>query len=106
MATINTPVIVVCPSGVLSAESVCSLEQQLVSMSDRVSHELVVDMSRVESLDNAGLVSLISVLNTAKPRFEQLSLYSVPPSIRIVFELTQLDRLFRLVDHTPVALAA
>jgi len=106
MAIIKTPVIVVCPSGVLSAESVYSLEQQLVSMGDKIAHELVVDMSRVESLDNAGLVSFMSALNAAQPRFKQLSLYCVPPSIRIVFELTQLDRLFHLVDHAPVALAA
>ncbi len=106
MATINTPITVMCPSGVLNAESVCRLERQLVSMGNKAAQELVVDMSRVESLDNAGLVSFMSALNAAQPRFKQLSLYSVPPSIRIVFELTQMDRLFNIVDHTPIALAA
>lgn len=107
MASINTPVTVVCPSGILNAESVCSLERQLMSAGTSGSaDELVVDMSRVESLDNAGLVSFMSALNAAQSQFKQLSLYSVPPSVRIVFELTQLDRLFNLVDHEPVAMAA
>ena len=107
MASINTPVTVVCPSGVLNAESVYSLEQQLRSICrDKTASELVVDMSRVESLDNAGLVSFMSALNAAQPRFEQLSLCAVPPSVRIVFELTQIDRLFQMIDPAPIALAA
>ncbi|MEL7006181.1 MAG: STAS domain-containing protein [Bacteroidota bacterium] len=107
MASINTPITVVCPSGILNAESVCSLEQQLMSAGrNGLASELVVDMSRVESLDNAGLVSFMSALNAAQSQFNQLSLCSVPPSIRIVFELTQLDRLFNLVEHEPAALAA
>ena len=107
MASINTPVTVICPSGILNEESVCSLERQLMSAgADGLVDELVVDMSGVESLDNAGLVSLMSALNAAQSQFKQLSLCSVPPSVRIVFELTQLDRLFNLVEREPVAMAA
>lgn len=107
MTSINAPITVVCPSGILNAESVCSLEQQLMSVGEsHLADELVVDMSLVESLDNAGLVSLMSALNAAQSQFKQLSLYSVPPSIKIVFELTQLDRLFNLVEHDPVVMAA
>ncbi|MEL6160732.1 MAG: STAS domain-containing protein [Cyanobacteria bacterium J06623_5] len=106
MATINAPVTVVCPSGVLNAESASSFEKQLFSaVSGGNASELVVDMSRVESLDNAGLVSFMSALNAAQPRCKRLSICSAPPSIKIVFELTQLDRLFTMVDQTP-ALAA
>ncbi|MEL6939136.1 MAG: STAS domain-containing protein [Cyanobacteria bacterium J06598_1] len=107
MASISTPVTVICPSGVLNAENVFSLEQQLVSIGrDKSVDELVVDMSYVDSLDNAGLVSLISALNGAQARFNRLSLCSVPPSVRIVFELTQLDRLFQMIDREPAAMAA
>lgn len=107
MASISAPITVVCPSGILNAESVCSLEKQMMSAGRSSSaDELVVDMSLVESLDNAGLVSFMSALNAAQSQFKRLSLCSVPPSIRIVFELTQLDRLFNLVEHEPIALAA
>ena len=108
MASVNIPVTIVCPSGGLNAESANSLEKEiaLVSQNSRAD-ELVVDMSRVESLDNAGLVSLMSALNSVRPCFKQLSICSAPPSIRIVFEMTQLDRLFTMVDRAPAtALAA
>ncbi|MEO0769098.1 MAG: STAS domain-containing protein [Cyanobacteria bacterium J06649_4] len=108
MASLNaSPVTVVCPSGVLNAESASRLEQELVSVTaGSKASELVVDMSRVDSLDNGGLVSFMSALNAAKPHCESLSICAAPPSVRIVFELTQMDRLFTMVDRTPVALAA
>lgn len=107
MSSLNSPVTVVCPAGVLNAESASSFQQQLASaMSAEQTSELIVDMSEVESMDNAGLVSLMSALNAAKPYCDRLSIRSAPPSIRIVLELTQIDRLFAIVDHEPVSLAA
>lgn len=106
--TINSPsVTIVCPSGVLNAESASEFEQQLISaMGNGCSGELVVDMSKVESLDNAGLVPFMSALNTARSKNKRLSICSAPPAIRIVFELTQLDRVFTMVEQSPVAMAA
>ncbi|PSR19708.1 anti-anti-sigma factor [filamentous cyanobacterium CCP3] len=62
---------------------------------------LFVDMSQVESLDSAGLISLVSALKHARQLQKRLCLCSVPPTIRIVFELTQLDRAFEMVDELP-----
>ena len=107
MATLNPSKTVICPSGVLNAESAASFEQQLVSaMQNSRDEELVVDMSNVESLDSAGLVSFMSALNNAKQTSTRLRICSAPPSVRIVFELTQLDRVFTMVDQFPVAIAA
>lgn len=107
MSTLNSPVTVVCPAGVLNAQSAASFQQQLASaMSVEQTSELIVDMSQVESMDNAGLVSLMSALNAAKPYYDRLSIRSAPPSIRIVLELTQIDRLFAIVDHEPTPVAA
>ncbi|MGB3790425.1 MAG: STAS domain-containing protein, partial [Phormidesmis sp.] len=90
MSTLNSPVTVICPAGILNAESASSFQQQLASaMATEQTSELVVDMSKVESMDNAGLVSLMSALNAAKPYYDRLSIRSAPPSIRIVLELTQ-----------------
>ena len=107
MATLDSPLTVICPSGVLNAESAASFEQQLMAaMQHNHGEELVIDMSNVESLDNAGLVSFMSALNNAKQAGTRLRICSAPPSVRIVFELTQLDRIFTMVDQFPVAAAA
>lgn len=107
MAILDSSKTVICPSGVLNAESAANFEQQLTSaMQSNCGEELVVDMSNVDSLDSAGLVSFMSALNNAKQTSTRLRICSAPPSVRIVFELTQLDRVFTMVDQFPVAIAA
>ena len=107
MSARNHSVTVICPSGVLNAESAAKFEQELVAaMRASCDSELVVDMSGVESLDNSGLVSFMSALNVARAKSKRLSICSAPPSIRIVFELTQLDRVFSMGEQMPVAMAA
>ncbi|MEO0517941.1 MAG: STAS domain-containing protein [Cyanobacteria bacterium P01_A01_bin.116] len=104
---IGTPSVnVIYPSGVINAESASQFQQELLAAIGSCNGELVVDMSRVESLDNAGLVAFMSALNTARSESTRLRICSAPPSVRIVFELTQLDRVFTMVDQLPVALAA
>lgn len=106
MATCNPSVTVICPSGILNAESASQFERQLISaVHDDLVDELLVDMSNVESLDSAGLVSFMSALNAAQVQRKRLRICSAPPSVRIVFELTQLDRIFTMVDQMPVPVA-
>lgn len=78
-----------------------SLMQQIQS---DLASGLVVDMSQVESLDSAGLIALVSALKQARQLKKRLCLCSVPPAIRILFELTQLDRAFEIVDERPPSL--
>lgn len=100
METIQSALTVVQPSGALNAANAQSLQNQLSEhISSDDSAGLMVDMSRVESLDSAGLVSLISALRMARNLSKRFCLCSVPPSIRIVFELTQLDQVFEFVEE-------
>jgi len=107
MTMLTPSVTVICPSGVLNAEGASEFEQSLVeAMRSNCDSEVVVDMSNVESLDNAGLVAFMSALNAARAKSKRLSICSAPPSVKIVFELTQLDRVFTMVEQSPLALAA
>jgi anti-sigma B factor antagonist len=99
--------LVVQPRGVLGAANAKALQLQLMeSIKGAGVPGLMVDMSLVESLDSAGLVALISVLRLAQGLKKRFCLYSVPPSIRIVLELTQLDQVFELLEAGPLAVAA
>jgi len=100
MMSLQTDLLVVQPCGALNAANAHALQTQL---SERISADasagLMVDMSQVESLDSAGLVSLIATLRLARTLSKRFCLCSVPPSIRIVFELTQLDQVFEFVEE-------
>jgi anti-anti-sigma factor len=96
------------PSGSLNAANVSDFQSQMIAqLQTQAAGGLVVDLSQVESLDSAGLIAFISALKTARQLGKRLCLVAVPPSIRILFELTQLDNAFDLMeDSASMAVAA
>jgi anti-anti-sigma factor len=59
----------------------------------------LVDMEQVEFLDSAGLMALLSIFRLAQSRGKRFSICSIAPSVRIIFELTQLDRILEIFDN-------
>jgi anti-sigma B factor antagonist len=96
---IRPEAVIIRPCGSLNAANAAEFQQQLntVVLSEQ-NNALVVDMSQVEALDSAGLMALVSTLNLAKVHQKRLSLCSVSSSVRIVFELTQLDGVFEIFE--------
>lgn len=106
MESLKSALTVVQPSGDLNAANAYTLQSQLSEhIASESSMGLMVDMSQVESLDSAGLVSLISALRMARNLRKRFCLCAVPPSIKIVFELTQLDQVFEFEDELSVKAA-
>lgn len=92
---------VIYPTGDISASNAESLQQQLAETVAAVEHShLFVDMTGVKSLDSAGLMVFVSTLTLAQQLGKQLTLFGVSPAVRIVFELTQLDRVFEILDES------
>jgi anti-anti-sigma factor len=82
------------PSGYITAANVQEFQEQLtnlVNQSDRIT--FLVDMSRVEFLDSAGLMALVTAFRLAQSQGKSFNICSIPPSVKIIFELTQLDRI-------------
>jgi anti-anti-sigma factor len=88
--------------GSLNASNAKAFQVRLL---EQIQHDqaagLVVDMSQVDSLDSAGLISLVAAFKQARQLSKQFYLCAVPPAIRIVFELTQLDRAFEMLEELP-----
>jgi anti-sigma B factor antagonist len=88
------------PSGHLNATSVKGLHKELtMAVSSQQFPGLLLDMSQVESLDSAGLMALVSTLTLAQKFDQRLGLCNLSPSVRIIFELTQLDRVFEIFEN-------
>lgn len=87
------------PCGSLNAANATELQLQLhTAILSEQSSALLIDMSQVESLDSAGLMTLVSTLNLAQESRKRFCLCSVPVPVRIVLELTQLDRIFEIFE--------
>ncbi|MBW4686348.1 MAG: STAS domain-containing protein [Komarekiella atlantica HA4396-MV6] len=88
---------VIRPQGCLNAANALEFERDLTTaLAQDGMSILVVDLAAVESLDSAGLMALVSALKLAGTLGKSFRLGSVSPSIRIIFEMTQLDRVFEI----------
>jgi len=96
----------ICPQGVLNATNATEFQRELETAVWERHSNLLVDLEQVESLDSAGLMALVSALKLAQSLGKRFSLCSVSASMKIIFELTQLDRVFEIFDSKAAAVAA
>src|SRR5689334_25402079 len=91
---------VIRPQGFLNATNALEFERDLTKAltQDDISI-LEVDLAAVESLDSSGLMALVSALKLAQSLERSFRLCSVSPSIKIIFELTQLDGVFEILEE-------
>jgi anti-anti-sigma factor len=92
--------------GTLSAANVLELQQQLAMGVNSDAHTSVfIDLKQVELIDSAALMILVSAHNQAKQQNKRVVLCSMPRSVQMIFELTQLDKVFEIWS-SDAALAA
>jgi anti-sigma B factor antagonist len=90
---------VISPKDSLNAANAIEFQSQLAAAIAKPDYaHVLVDLGQVQSLDSAGLMALVSGLRLSQTLGKRFSLCSVSPSTRIVFELTQLDRVFEIFD--------
>ncbi|MEH2225703.1 STAS domain-containing protein [Nostoc sp.] len=99
-AVLNYPKIaVIRPQGCLNAANALEFERDMATaLAQNGISTLVVDLAAVESLDSAGLMALLSTHKLALTLGRNCQLCAVAPQIRMIFELTQLDRVFEILD--------
>ncbi len=83
--------------GQREGEVVAGMIQARLEGPDAVS-SIVLDFTDVSFINSAGLGSCVTVHNDAKPRGAAVVLYGMHASIRDVFTMTRLDKLFKIAD--------
>jgi anti-anti-sigma factor len=87
------------PVGYVTAANVTDLQEQLTEAVKSPNYSMyLVDMAKVEFLDSAGLMALVSAYRLAQSLGKRLNICSITPSVRIIFELTQLDRVLPIFE--------
>ena len=87
------------PTGYVSAANAEEFLNELTNViKERSNSILLVDMKEIEFMDSAGLMALIKSFRLSQSLNRRFSICSVAPSVRIVFEVTQLDKVFEIFD--------
>lgn len=90
---------VIRPYGSLNASNTEEFQQQIAAAIAQAGNtSVLVNLEQVESLDSAGLMTLVHGLRLAQSLGKQFKLCCVSPEIWIIFELTQLDQVFEIID--------
>lgn len=103
-AVTYTKIATIEPQGYVTAANATQLEQQLKRFVAAKEHSVVlVNMESVEFMDSAGLMVLANALHQSKKVGLRFILCSLNQSVRMIFELTQLDRAFEIFDTCDAA---
>ena len=90
-------------TGSLDASNISLVEAEMAQcLESHACNSLRLDMGRVELIDSAGLVCLVSGLKQARQLGKEFSLHNVAPAVHIILELTQLDRAFTVTADADV----
>lgn len=91
---------VVQPEGPISAANAAKFRAELSLAVESGSQDpLLVDLQKVEFLDSAGLMVLVNALSRTQKVNRKFGLCSVSPAITMIFELTQLERVFEIYEN-------
>ena len=100
-ATHSISVEIITLSGRLDALEAAPLRNLLLSYSESGSHNLVVDLSKVEFVDSAGLAALVKGMKDARANGGDLRIVRSPnQDAARVFALTKFDQVFVMGDSS------
>ena len=95
------------PEGFLSAANASEfLDRLTIEVKSSVDSPLLVNMEAVDFMDSAGLMALIKAFRLSESLSRRFAICCLAPSVRIMFELTQLDKAFEIFENQEAFQAA
>ena len=95
----STIVKVVQPSGILDGTKAGQFRQEISQLVDASVKIVLIDFQDVTFMDSSGLGALVLALKTVRAAGSQLFICSVNEQIKMLFELTSMDRVFEIYSN-------
>jgi len=87
------------PSGILDGTKAKEFQQEISDSLEQDTKIILVDFQDVTFMDSSGLGSLVLLLKTVRAAGAQIFLCSLNDQIKILFELTSMDRIFTIFPN-------
>ncbi|HIK26922.1 MAG: STAS domain-containing protein [Oscillatoriaceae bacterium SKW80] len=75
-----------------------ALQKQIADIAAEEHDVWVIDMTEVDFIDSSGLFALVSGLKLAREKKCRFAICNVKTPVKLIFEITQLDRVFEIFD--------
>ena len=103
---ISNGVTIVELAGRFDAYTAPPVKQKLADLVSEGQVKVVVSMSSVTFVDSTGLSTLVSGLKRCRQSGGDLKIAELQQPVRIIFELTRLDKAFEIVSEEEAAVAS
>ena len=102
---VNGVNIVTC-TGRFDAHTISSVKPLIDAATGDVPANVLVNLSGAHFIDSSALSALVGGMKRARQLGGDLVICALQQPVRIIFELTRLDKAFTIVDDEPTGLAA
>lgn len=86
------------PQGILDGTKASQFRQEISNLVDQGAKTILIDFKDVSFMDSSGLGALVLALKTVRAAGSKLMVCSINEQIKILFELTSMDRVFEIFD--------
>ncbi len=93
-------------SGGFDIYSSASVGEHLERITARKPANLIIDLAAVHFIESTALAVLVKVMKRAREQHEEIYLSGLQPQVRMVLELTRLDKVFEIYPTKQEALKA
>ncbi|MEG3438972.1 STAS domain-containing protein [Pannus brasiliensis CCIBt3594] len=90
---------VIQPSGILDGTRAGQFREEITDAVREGATVILIDFQEVTFMDSSGLGALVLSLKTARTAGAELFLCSINEQIQMLFELTNMDRVFEIFDN-------
>jgi anti-anti-sigma factor len=95
----NSTIKFVEPSGILDSTKANQFRQEISELIEKKVDVVVIDFKNVDFMDSSGLGALVLSLKTVRMAGAQLLICSINEQIKMLFELTNMDRVFEIFSN-------
>ncbi len=90
---------VIKPTGVLDATRSQEFREEVITLLDSKPKMVLVDLQDITFMDSSGLGALVLAFKTLRASDTKLVLCSINEQIKILFELTGMDKVFEIFSN-------
>lgn len=94
----NSVVKTVEPTGILDGMRAAEFRQEITEYVEQGAKVILIDFKEVTFMDSSGLGALVLSLKTIRNNSARMYICSVNEQIKMLFELTSMDRVFDIYD--------
>ena len=89
---------VIQPKGILDSVNTNNLRRDILDTIDGEVKVILLDLQDITFMNSSGLGALVATLKAVKAEGAELALCSLSDQVRIIFELSRMERIFQVFE--------